>query len=383
MRAGQAVTTMPDNRSESLGFVPGLVSVSLVTTNESCWLPGCIKSTRSQTYQPIEIVVVDNASTDGTRELMATFDAEAVLVCNDANRGFAESHNRGIQRGRGEFVLVMNPDVVLDAHFVETLVHAAQRHPEAAAFTGKLLQMRERPGDVEPARLDLTGFFPMRNGGTWDRGLHAEDGLKWSTADEVFGVSGCAALLRREALVEVAEDGEYFDEAFFMYHEDIDLAWRLQLHGWRARYEPRAVAWHVRNFFADTPRRARSPLRNYHLTKNRYLVWAKDYPPLVLLRNSLNLAVWTLSAVIYLIVFERRSLPALLEMLRLLPRSLRRRRVIMRRRRVSQRSVLQWFVWGQRERERCGIARGNLWLERLRQLFARRHRPTSADNSAG
>jgi len=377
------VTTVADKRSKSLPFVPGLVSVSLVTTNESRWLPGCIQSTRRQTYQPIEIVVVDNASTDGTRELMATLDAEAVLVCNDANRGFAESHNRGIQRGRGEFVLVMNPDVVLDAHFVETLVHAAQRHPEAAAFTGKLLQMRERPGDVKPARLDLTGFFPMRNGGTWDRGLHAEDGPNWSTADEVFGVSGCAALLRREALMEVAENGEYFDEAFFMYHEDIDLAWRLQLRGWRARYEPQAVAWHVRNFFADTPRRARSPLRNYHLTKNRYLVWAKDYPPLVLLRNSLNLAVWTLSAVIYLVVFERRSLPALLEMLRLLPRSLRRRRVIMRRRLVSQGAALEWFAWGQRERERCGIVRGNLWLERLRQLFARGDRPTSADTSAG
>jgi GT2 family glycosyltransferase len=374
---------VPDSRSETPAFVPGLVSVSLVTTNESCWLPGCIQSTRRQTYQPIEIVVVDNASTDGTRELMSALDPEAVLVCNEANRGFAESHNRGIQRARGEFVLVMNPDVVLDEHFVETLVHAAQSYPEAAAFTGKLLQMRERPGDVEPARLDLTGFFPMRNGGTWDRGLHAEDGPKWSTADEVFGVSGCAALLRREALIDVAEDREYFDEAFFMYHEDIDLAWRLQLRGWRARYEPGAVAWHVRNFFADTPRRARSPLRNHHLTKNRYLVWAKDYPPLVLVRNSLNLAIWTLSALAYLAVFERRSLPALYEMLSLLPRSLRRRRVIMRRRMVSQRAALEWFVWSQRERERCGVARGNLWLERLRQLFARGDRPAPADTSAG
>lgn len=345
------------------------VCVSLVTYNSLQWLTRCITSVQAQTHQPVELIMVDNASTDGTRQFMATNFPWVEVIWNRQNLGFCAAHNQVIRSTAADFVLVLNPDVILTAGFVEGLVAAACEHPTAASFSGKLLRMTEAEAGSGTQRIDHMGFFPLRNGSHWEPGAGQLDDGRWSGSTDVFGVSGAAALYRRSALQTIEEEGEFFDESFFIYAEDIDLAWRLRLHGWKARYEPRAVAFHARNLPSDVPRRARGSLVNFHLTKNRYLIFIKNYPGIVFMRNGLSLAAWTIASIFYLCLFERDSLPALAALMRLLPRALRRRRRIMHTRVVRSSEVLAWFKETNALRRKDGSHLTPLLLERARQLF--------------
>ncbi|MGH9337434.1 MAG: glycosyltransferase family 2 protein, partial [Vicinamibacteria bacterium] len=175
-----------------------------------------------------------------------------------------------------------------------------------------------------------------------DRGSGQEDRGQYDRGEYVFGASGAAALYRRRMLEDVAVDGEYFDEDFFAYREDADLAWRAQLLGWRAVYTPLAVATHARRVVPE--RRASLPKEiNMHSVKNRFLLRIKNQTLtefFALLPPSLfrDLQVFG-----YVALFERSSLPGLVFVARRLRKTWSKRRQIMARRRVSSRDMLRWF----------------------------------------
>lgn len=347
----------------------GLVSVSVVTFNSGSCIRQCLASVQDQTYSKVELIVVDNASDDGVKELIEAEFPSVKVIWNSENTGFCHAHNQAISSSRGEYALILNPDVVLESNFIACLVGTMVRHPEAGAATGKLLRMKAHKRDIDPARIDHTGFFPLRSGSPWDRGAGQLDRPEWHHSGEVFGVTGAAGFYRRAALESVREGSEYFDETFFVYAEDIDLAWRLRLRGWSARYEPRAVAWHVRKSPSNASRRSRGRLINYHLTKNRYLVMLKNYPISSFLRNAVHIFAWTLAALAYIFLFERESISGIRMLIRLLPQALARRRMIRQRRRVSGQVVLDWFREAERLRMETGVRTRWLIFERARQLF--------------
>ena len=208
------------------------VTVGIVTWNSAACLESCLASVRAQTHRPVELLVVDNHSADGTRPLLERLTAPGERVQLDRNTGFSSAHNLAIRRTRGTYYLALNPDVILAPDFVSVLAQTLDVEPHAGAATGKL-----RLAD-EPARLDSTGIVMVPEQRHFDRGQGQVDRGQYDRTEPVFGASGAAAFLRREMLDDVAIEGEVFDEDFFAYREDVDLAWRAQWRGWRCLYVP-------------------------------------------------------------------------------------------------------------------------------------------------
>ncbi len=308
---------------------PGLVSVVLVTWNSAQYLRRCLEGLRQQTHRDVELIVIDNASSDESAALVAPH--ARMLIRNDTNRGFSAAVNQGIAAARGEYVLLLNPDCYLEPEYVERLA-AAMAEADVGSATGML--MRAQGSNIEPAGgVDSCGIRMTRTGRHLDM-THFQN--------EVFGVSGAAAMFRMTFLRDVAIDGEIFDEDFFAYREDADLAWRGRLFGWRALCEPRAVAYHVRRVTPEA-RRALPADINMHSVKNRFLLRLKNEGVYLALRNAPFELARDLVVLLAALTVERSSLPAFAWLWRNRARVLARRRIIQSRRKVSDRELARWF----------------------------------------
>jgi GT2 family glycosyltransferase len=313
-----------------------LVSIGVVTWNSARDLVPCLDAVRAQRHQPLELLVGDNASADDTRALLESHTTPGERRYFPANLGFSAAHNALIRESRGAYYVTLNPDVVLDAGFVGALVEALEAAPRAGSATGKL-RRAEPPGVI-----DSTGIVMHRSQRHFDRGADEIDRGQYDAPAAVFGVSGAAGCYRRAMLDAVAIDGEVFDEDFFAYREDADLAWRAQLLGWDAIYVPAATATHVRRV---TPERRGSlpPAINRYGVRNRFLLRLKNQT----LGHAVRFAVPGLArdaqVVGYVLAREWSSLPGLADVVRLLPRTLRKRRAIMARR-APGRTLDGWFT---------------------------------------
>ncbi|HKQ62856.1 MAG TPA: glycosyltransferase family 2 protein [Candidatus Polarisedimenticolaceae bacterium] len=279
------------------------VAAIVVSWNAAAWLDGCLSSLAALARAPAETLVVDNGSSDGSAELVRTrFPAVELLAAGD-NLGFCRANNLGIARTRSPFVLLLNPDAKLDRGFLEVLLPAFD-DPRVGMAGGKLLRWDGRT-------LDSAGQQLGRSRQPHDRGYGRRDDGRYDRDEEVFGVCGAAALYRRTMLESVADPGAgYFDEAFFAFGEDLDLAWRAQRLGWKAAYRHRALGYHARGATSGTTGphrftalRSRPPATRFHIVKNRYLcllrndslggylrnlpfIWARDAATLGLLAAS-------------------------------------------------------------------------------------------------
>lgn len=229
-----------------------LVTISLVTYNGARWLPGCLASIAAQDFSDFELLVLDNASTDGTVEMLNRWRAAGVpmrVQLSQRNLGFAAAHNIQIDAAGGDFVLLLNQDVELDAGFLTQAIAAFESRPRVASVQGRLLRLG---GPAKRLRtIDSTGLVMFRSRRVISRSQGETDGPRHEIAGPVWGADGPAPVYRRSALLDVrvpATRGgwEVLDEDFFMYKEDVDLAWRLRRLGWDAWYEPAAIAWHAR-----------------------------------------------------------------------------------------------------------------------------------------
>jgi GT2 family glycosyltransferase len=313
-----------------------LVSIGVVTWNSAADLPRCLDAIRAQRHQPIELLVADNASSDGTRAAIEAHTAEAERRYFPTNRGFSAAHNALIRESRGTYYVTLNPDVVLDPGFVAALVDAMEAAPRAGSATGKL----RRADDA--GILDSTGVVMHRSQRHFDRGAGEPDRGQYDAPGRVFGVSGAAGFYRRAMLDDVAVDGEVFDEDFFAYREDADLAWRAQRLGWDAIYVPAATAAHVRRVTPE--RRAQLPAAiNRYSVRNRFLLRLKNQTAGEAVRFAIPGLARDAQVVGYVLAREWGSIPGLVDVVRLLPRMLRKRRAIMRRR-DRTRALDAWFA---------------------------------------
>ena len=243
---------MPVRETSGLFHGHPRVTVSLVTYNGRQWLPGCLESLAKQTTNDFELLVLDNASTDGSLDWLREQAAHSPWMsveASDTNLGFAAAHNRNIYRARGEFVCMLNQDVELDAGFLREALAGFDGRPRVGAVQGRLLQLK--PGGERSDVIDTTGLLMMPSRRVVSRGQGRRDGPRWAVPGPVWGVDGPAPVYRLSALMDVQEPRtagglEVLDENFFMYKEDVDLAWRLRRHGWATRYQPTALGWHGR-----------------------------------------------------------------------------------------------------------------------------------------
>lgn len=312
------------------------VAIGIVTWNSAADIAACLKSVRALEPREIEILVVDNASTDGTRDILESFTRPDERVLLDRNVGFSAAHNLAIARTSGEFYLALNPDVRLEPDFVERLIEAIATVPAAGSATGKLLRADDSGG------IDSTGIVLVPTQRHLDRGAGERDQGQFDRRELVFGPSGAAGFYRRQMLTDVAIDGEVFDEDFFAYREDADLAWRAQLLGWTCVYEPTAIARHVRRVTPER-RSALPPALNRMSVRNRFLLRIKNQTMRQVVRYLVP-TLWRDTQVVgYALLREHTSLPAFADVARLLRPMLRKRRAIMRRRRASDHDLDGWF----------------------------------------
>jgi GT2 family glycosyltransferase len=215
-----------------------LLSVVIVNWNSCDDLFACLRSLGAQTYRDLEIIVVDNGSSDGSPDMVAAAFPAVVLSRETENLGFAEACNRGIEKSHGEWVAMLNNDACAEPGWAEALAVAIARAPADCGMLQSLLLYQDRPTVINSTGIELT-----YSGGGRDRdGGKALDGVK--PALDLFCPTAGAAAYRREMLDAVKLPTGYFDRSHFMYYEDLDLGWRARLAGWSARYVPESVVLH-------------------------------------------------------------------------------------------------------------------------------------------
>lgn len=240
------------------------VTAVVANYNGATLLPGCLDSLRAQNYGPIEVIVVDAGSKDGSLALLAERYPEARVVVDPENRGLTYAQNLGLRNARAPWVLIMNNDVILDPDCVRALMAAAASAADVSAVAPKILLPRME------GRIDSCGILLHRDLAAVNRGHMEHDVGQYDEPCEVFGSSDAVALLRKDAAL--ASGG--YDDAFQFYCEEADLAFRMRLAGWRCLYEPRAVAQHLYSATIGTV----SFRKAYFSERNNLWCLLKDMP---------------------------------------------------------------------------------------------------------
>jgi GT2 family glycosyltransferase len=332
------------------------VLVSIVGYNSDQHLKTCFASLENQTFKNFTISFWDNGSKDKTRSIIE--DHGSILdyfYFSESNVGFCAAHNRLISSAESEYVLVLNPDIILSPSFLEILVREIDLDSKAGSATGKLLRWNDSGSPLQSSgrnTLDSTGIYLTRNQRHLDRGSNEIDAGQYNRREYVFGASGAAALYRRAMLEEVREGDEYFDESFFAYREDADLAWRAQWMGWRCLYVPEAKAFHERRVLPE--RRSALPgVINMHSFKNRFLLRIKNMDPGDYARFFVPITFRDVTAFAYVLLLERSSLSGIPLLLRAFPHAWSCRKSLKRRRKVSAQEMRQWFYIQSRAVRAC------------------------------
>ncbi len=302
---------------------PPRVSVIVPNYNGATWLPGCLAGLAEQEYADFETVLVDNGSADGSRDLARRLRPDLRLVTLEGNNGFAAAVNAGTRAARGEYLALLNTDTVARPRWLGSLVRALDDSPsDVGAVASKMLRM-EDPDTVDDAGDALSWT------GAAEKVGHGRPATEFVERREVFAPSGGASLYRREFLEKMGG----LDERFFAYLEDVDLALRGRLCGYRFLFEPEAEVLHQGHGSGLSP----APYVRL-LTRNRVMLFAKSVPLSLLLRNAGSL----LYGQLYFFMAYRRPLSSLrgyASLVPQLPHVLRERRKLKPLVRIEARLV--------------------------------------------
>lgn len=352
-----------------------LISVNLLLYKPGAYLGPCLASILAQSYDNFELLIIDNNSGDGTAKRVKEMIDEAQkagqkipfhkIIVNETNTGFAAGQNQGIRESKGELVAMVNQDVVLDGDFLKQAAEAFDSE-KIGSLQAKILRLKiEGVNFLKTDIIDTTGLVVLKNRRIIARGQGRQDGGQYDKGEEIFGVDGAAPVYRRAALEDAKlgaqiynrikdsdKFGEYFDEDFYMYKEDVDLAWRLRLLGWSAYYSPLAIAWHARtsgdsearNYFAIIKERLKiGQFAKYFSFKNQRLMQIKNEQGSLFWRQ---LPYWLPKEIVswvYVILFEHYTWQAMKELFKQAPRAWKKRKMIMARKKVSAKEIRRWF----------------------------------------
>lgn len=320
------------------------VSVHIVNWNHRQFLGPLLESLRRQTYPIERILIVDNASTDGSIELLSQ-EPGIHLLRFTRNTGFSHGHNQAIAVTKTDAVLVTNPDLLLEPDCIQQLVDALQADAGLGAVTPCLMRYTLSADDLrEPVRsdtMDAAGLILRRSRQALNRGEGTRHQFEQSV--DIFGATGALALYRRAALDDVALHGEVFDEDFFAYKEDVDLACRLRWANWRTRYIATARAYHHRGLAhhgdsVSAVMKSRGTASSHVRIlsyRNHFLMLMKNETAGTFWPNLTPILWYELKKFTYLLFREPRTLAGLGQAIKLLPRMSMKRRWLKDRRRIT------------------------------------------------
>ena len=325
------------------------VSINLLTYNGGKYLKDCFNSILSQDYKNFALLVIDNNSSDNSAEIIKKFKTKFAdnkidfrFIQNKENLGFAKGHNQGIKLSDSEYVLVLNQDLILAENYLKKIVEFMDSRPECGSATGKILRLTNgQKTDI----IDSLGLKVFKNFRIVDSKAGEKDNNEIKNNQKIFGVSATCPLYRKKALKSIKIDKDYFDSDFHSYKEDIDLAFRLKKIGWKSYLIPNAKAWHDRSGTGDENsedfktaknRKQKSNFVNYNSYKNHLFVLVKNISISDFLKNFPFLFWYEFKKIIYIILFEPKTLKALIKFFKKLPKMLKKRKII------SQKQKL-WF----------------------------------------
>ena len=322
-------------------------AVVVITHNHADTLPACLTAVEQLVPPPQNLVLVDNASTDGSADIAIQRKSGLAIdvLREDHNTGFAAAANRGTGATGQPWILLLNPDCAVRPDFARQLfseLGARSEAPRVGSITPKL--MRATGSTLESSGVvDAAGMLMTCSGRHFDRGAGTTDTGAFDRPAWVFGGTGAATLFRREALADVAyPNGEIFSESFFAYREDAELAWRLQLRGWRCLYTPLATASHARGFRPEGGRRGHAEINRLSV-RNRFLLRGHCADPSWHLRCLPWWLLRDLAVVGACLTIERASAPGLRDAWRMRNDIRERRRWVQQRRTASPRQIARWF----------------------------------------
>lgn len=212
-----------------------LVSIVILNWNGKKHLARCLRSLAKITYKPVEIIVVDNNSSDGSQGLVKKEFPSVKLIASRKNYGYSGGNNVGIRASRGKYILILNNDTEADMNFLEPLVAACEEDPTIGCIQSKLLYASNHH------LLNAVGSFLTSTGFLYHYGYRKpQSRLQYNRRITIYSAKGAAMMLRKSALATVG----LFDEDFFIYFEETDLCHRLWLAGYTVVYEPTSVIYH-------------------------------------------------------------------------------------------------------------------------------------------
>jgi GT2 family glycosyltransferase len=250
-----------------------IVSIIIPNYNGEKYLRNCLDSLLIQTTSDFEIIVVDDASTDASMEILQNFGGIR-LIRNARNSGFARSVNEGIKASHGLFLLLLNNDVVLEPDFIEKILKAIQRNPKIFSVSSRMVRYYERD------KLDDTGDFYHILGWAFKRG-DGKPVMKYLKPTRVFSTCAGAGLYRKSVFDEIG----LFDENYFAYLEDVDVSYRAMIYGYENWYEPTAVCYHIGSATTADGNKY-SPFKVRLSARNNVYTAYKNMPAAQLLINS-------------------------------------------------------------------------------------------------
>lgn len=322
----------------------------------------CLESLMRQTYRDFSIIIIDNGSDDNTVDFVRTNYPTVSVLQNFRNLGYAKANNQGMHLATGEYVLVVNPDVILEDDFLEQLVEGADHHLDGASYAGKVLKLTTEAIDnndeaglreaIKSDYFDCAGLTIKKSRAAVNRGEGEKDTGQYDREEEVFGHSGACVLFRKSALNEVMIKNEFFDTDFGSYKEDVDLAWRFQLYGFKSWYIPSAVCYHYRRLAVTSGRSLRAIVKHRRQTsavlrsmsfRNQRLMILKNDQVLNFLLASPWIIGRELFSFFYSLFFERFEFKNYWEIIKLFPAMMIKRRVIMAHKKTAPRDLRRWF----------------------------------------
>jgi GT2 family glycosyltransferase len=290
------------------GKTDNLVSVIVVTKGAGNYLPKCLQSIKAQSYSLVQVIVIDNSLDESFAQNICHNFPWAQVLRSPANLFYAASLNTGIGLSKGEFILCLNDDVYLDKEFINEALKGFFLREDIGMISGKILRKDKKT--VDSTELYLSIFRTAK-----ERGYGKQDIGQFEKESFIFGPSGAAAFYRKKMLDEIREGEEYFDSNLAMFYEDIDIAWRANISGWKGYYMPKAIAYHARGgSFRPDSGLGKPIARRYlddnlyaGLIRNRYSVIIKNENIFDLILRIMPLLLYDLCMWVYTAVLHRKA----------------------------------------------------------------------------
>lgn len=343
-----------------------LVTINLVVFNGEKYLRHCLDAVNLQTYPDIEINILNNASTDRTEELVRNSKLE-IKNCSfynsKKNLGMWPGQEWLLQHSQGEYSVALSVDVLLHPDFVLRAVEIAERDKTIGAIQSKTLRysLANATADlptspiVRSETIDTLGFKFLRSRRLINIGHGEEDRGQYDQGMEIFGVEGAAPFLRRKALEDCRVNGKIIDDDMFWYGDDLDLAWRMRLYGWKQIYCPEVIAYHDRSttkgmsrgwrdYFSRIKERQKIPIHKRGLDwRNKRLARLKNDYWHNVFHDGLFILYRELMELGYIVLFEPKVLLEMFKFIRLIPKTLCQRQAILNKARVGPREMQKRF----------------------------------------